>query len=206
MKKQNIVIVIIVTAAIAIMFYAMQEGDTPEVYVKQIEKEREDKDHFMRTSSTSPFADSTALFKGLNYFPIDGRYRIIASLEPIKEKKVVVLKTSDGQEQHYLPYAYAEFKLDGVQNKLLILEVMEQGVHRGTLFLGFGDETSTLETYGAGRYLDLKKVAGSSTINLDFNLAYNPYCAYTDEFSCTLPLAENLLKVAIKAGEKSYSK
>ena len=204
MKSTNIIIIIIVVAAIAILFYTMQDGNTPDVYIKQIEKERQEKDHFMRTSSESPFADSIALFKSLNYFPINGSYRIIATLSPIKEKTVVVLTTSDGNEDHYLPYAYAEFKLDGIENKLLILEVMEMGIQRGTLFLAFGDETSALETYGAGRYLDIKKVPGSSTITLDFNLAYNPYCAYTDNFSCPLPPPENLLKVAIRAGEKIY--
>jgi hypothetical protein len=72
------------------------------------------------------------------------------------------------------------------------------------LFLAFGDETSARETYGAGRYLDVKKVPGSSTITLDFNLAYNPYCAYSDGFSCPLPPKENLLSIAINAGEKTY--
>ena len=72
------------------------------------------------------------------------------------------------------------------------------------LFLAFADETSAVDTYGAGRYLDVKKVPGSNTIVLDFNQAYNPYCAYVDKFSCPLPLPENLLKLAIRAGEKIY--
>lgn len=205
MKSKNIATLIFVVAGIAILFYNMHEDATPEAYVKQIEKEREEKEHYMRTSSASPFADSVKGFKGLQYFPIDGKYRIIASLTPITEKKVIVLTTSDGKLQHYLPYAYAEFNLDDVENKLLILEVMEIGVNRGTLFLAFGDGTSARETYGAGRYLDVKKVSGSSTITLDFNLAYNPYCAYNNEFSCPLPPGENLLEVDIKAGEKVYN-
>jgi uncharacterized protein (DUF1684 family) len=72
------------------------------------------------------------------------------------------------------------------------------------LFLAFGDKTSALETYGAGRYLDVTKTPGSRTIKLDFNLAYNPYCAYDNTYSCPLPPAENLLEVAVKAGEKTY--
>jgi uncharacterized protein (DUF1684 family) len=72
------------------------------------------------------------------------------------------------------------------------------------LFLAFGDETSAVESYGAGRYLDIKKVPGSTSITLDFNLAYNPYCAYNDTYSCPLPPKENLLPVAIRAGEKVY--
>jgi uncharacterized protein (DUF1684 family) len=72
------------------------------------------------------------------------------------------------------------------------------------LFLAFGDGTSAEETYGAGRYLDIDKTQGSNTITLDFNKAYNPYCAYSEKFSCPLPPAENLLVIPIPAGEKSY--
>jgi uncharacterized protein (DUF1684 family) len=81
---------------------------------------------------------------------------------------------------------------------------MDMGPFRGKLFLAFGDETSARETYGAGRYLDVQKVPGSKTITLDFNKAYNPYCAYNETFSCPLPPQENLLQVAIKAGEQTY--
>ena len=79
------------------------------------------------------------------------------------------------------------------------------GPTRGTLFLAFADETSARETYGAGRYLDLKKIGGATEIELDFNRAYNPYCAYAEGFSCPLPPPENILKIAIRAGEKTYT-
>ena len=204
MKPKSIFTILVVIVAVVSLIYSFQGGDDAEAYLKSIEKEREEKDHFMRASSESPFVNNQKDFKGLNYFPINAGYKIIASLTPVDQKEVVVLPTSDGKEQHYTKYAYAEFELDDVKNKLLILEVMEMGVHRGTLFLAFGDDTSAKETYGAGRYLDIRKVPGSSTMTLDFNLAYNPYCAYSDKFSCPLPLKENLLSVAIPAGEKTY--
>jgi uncharacterized protein (DUF1684 family) len=81
---------------------------------------------------------------------------------------------------------------------------MDMGPLRGKLFLAFADATSGIETYGAGRYLDVKKVPAATSIELDFNLAYNPYCAYNENFSCPFPPKENVLKVAILAGEKSY--
>ena len=87
---------------------------------------------------------------------------------------------------------------------MLILEIMDMGPNRGKLFLAFADETSANETYGAGRYLDLKKVPAATSIELDFNLAYNPYCAYNDSYSCPFPPAENILRIAIRAGEKKY--
>lgn len=185
------------------VYYSFLGSDDQRAYLKTIQQERDDKDHFMHTSPESPFAENKADFKKLNYFAPDARYKIVASLTPIKEKNVVVLHTNDGEEQHYLPYAYADFDMDNVNNKLVILEIMDDA-NKGTLFLAFGDETSARETYGAGRYLDVKKVPGSSTITLDFNKAYNPYCAYSDKYSCPLPPIENLLRIPIKAGEKTY--
>jgi len=116
---------------------------------------------------------------------------------------MLVLATSDGQEKKYLEYAHAEFELNNTVCRLLILEIVD-GDYRGTLFLAFADSTSANETYGAGRYLDLKKTPGASSITLDFNNAYNPYCAYSDNFSCPFPPKENVLKTAVRAGEKKY--
>lgn len=202
--KSKYLVLITLAGAIAIFYFTLQGGASQD-YVKSIIKEREEKDQYMRTSPQSPFAGQQESFKGLNYFPPDEKYKIIATLKPVEQKKIVTLGTSDGKEQRFLEYAYAEFDLDYRKNRLLILEVMDMGPAKGTLFLAFGDKTSAVATYGAGRYLDLKKVpAGSQTITLDFNKAYNPFCAYTDKYSCPLPPQENLLSVAINAGEKVY--
>lgn len=204
MKKQNIIIIGIVVIALVSIYYAFQGGQEGGVYAAKIQKLREEKDHYMRTASDSPFSDSTELFTGLQYYPVNPAYRINARLTPIDKKKAVTLPTSDEKQKSYLEYAYAEFELGGVKNKLLILEIMDSGPYRGTLFLAFADQTSAIETYGAGRYLDIKKVPGSSSITLDFNEAYNPYCAYNDNFSCPFPPPENILNIAIEAGEKTY--
>ena len=203
MKSSYVVVLVVVVAVIGFIFYSLQGGETDETYIQSIQKEREVKDAFMK-GDESPFTDSTEVFTGLKYFPPDIKYRLVADLEPVESKKVVVLPTSDGLEQKYLEYAYASFSLDGVENKLLLLEVMDMGPQRGKLFMAFADATSANETYGAGRYLDVKKVPGASSITLDFNQAYNPYCAYSDAFSCPFPPKENILKIAIRAGEKSY--
>lgn len=204
MKSNHVIILVGVIIVIITIFYAFRGSQDETAYRKEIEKEREDKDRFMRTSSESPFTKSKEQYTGLKYYPPDIKYRVLADLQPIQQKKVVVLSTNDGKEQRYIEYAYAEFKLDGVSNKLLILEITDMGPFRGKLFLAFGDETSAVETYGAGRYLDVTKTPGSTTIKLDFNLAYNPYCAYDNTYSCPLPPAENLLNIAIKVGEKIY--
>lgn len=203
MKRKNILLVLTVVVVVVIIFYGFQAQDDP-AYTQEIKKERQEREHFLRTSSDSPIKNKEA-FKGLKFFEPDPKYRVVANFTPIKEKKMIVLATSDGKEQRYMEYGYAEFDLDQFHNKLLILEMIDMGPYRGKLFLAFGDATSGEETYGAGRYLDINKVpGGASTITLDFNNAYNPYCAYDYSYSCPLPPRENLLNAAIKAGEKNY--
>lgn len=203
----NIRNIILIAASLVVVFsiiYAFKGGDDVVKYAAEIKKEREDRDRFMRTSEESPFKNSRDEFKGLSYYEPDLKYRVIAELVPIKKKEVVTIGTNDGKEQRYQQYAYAEFDLNGYHHKMLILEIIDMGPFRGKLFFAFGDETSADETYGAGRYLDLEKIPGSQTITLDFNKAYNPYCAYNETYSCPLPPRENLLTIPIRAGEKAY--
>jgi uncharacterized protein len=202
MKTKNI-IWLALSVVVVIVFYSVLSGSNDASYTESIMKERKERDHFMKTSDESPVQDKEK-FNGLNYYEPNIKYKIIANLKPVENRNVMVLATNDGDQQRYAEYARAEFVLEGIKNSLLILEVMDMGPNRGKLFLAFGDETSAVETYGAGRYLDVAKVPGSSTITLDFNKAYNPYCAYNESFSCPLPPKENLLKVAIRAGEKNY--
>jgi len=204
MKRSNLLLILGLMGVVALIIYSVQGGKSAADYQTFIDKDRKEKEEFLKSGDGSPFVKDNIPFEGLKYFQVSEKYNIKAKLEPVKEKKVVLLGTSDGKEQKYLEYAYATFDLDGVQNKLLILEVMDMGPQRGKLFLGFADASSGIETYGAGRYLDVKKVPAATSIELDFNLAYSPYCAYTDNFSCPFPPKENVLKVAILAGEKNY--
>lgn len=204
MKIRNLIIGAFVVAVALIVFYSFQEKDSGKDYEAEIVQERVAKDAFMRSSDESPFGEERENFKTLEYFPIDLNYRISAKLNSIRNKKVVVLSTSDGLEKRFLEYAYAEFELNKETCKLLILEIIEEGPYRGTLFLAFADATSADQTYGAGRYLDLKKTPGASSIKLDFNQAYNPYCAYSENYSCPFPPKGNVLKVPVLAGEKKY--
>ena len=204
MKTRNIFYLFISVGVSVLLYYTFRGDDTIQAYTRQIAKERQEKDEFMRSADASPFATKKDSFGGLKYFPPDTKFRIQANLRPTEKKNIITLATNDGKSQAYLTYAYAEFDFENLHNKLLILEVLEEGPDRGKLFLAFADQTSANETYGAGRYLDVKKVPGASTITLDFNNAYNPYCAYSDAFSCPFPPAENMLKIAIKAGELTY--
>lgn len=203
MKSSTLLTIIAVISVVAIIWYTSSSGDDPE-YIQQIENSRKEKDEFMKGGEGSPFKDSVENFTGLKYFPPNPKFRIVADLEPVENRNVVVLQTSDNKEQRYLEYARASFSLDGVPCKLMIFEVLDNGPFKGTLFLAFADQSSAIETYGAGRYLDVKKTPGATSITLDFNEAYNPYCAYSNDFSCPFPPKENILNVLIAAGEKIY--
>ncbi|MDZ4716114.1 MAG: DUF1684 domain-containing protein [Cytophagales bacterium] len=204
MKRFRIFLPIAIVIIGVVLYYSIPGGLSEEEYQNAILAERVEKDTFMKRDPSSPFAATRDSVRSLNYFAPDQQYRIRATLQVIQNKKVIVLGTSTGEASRYLEYGWAAFNLDGIENKLLILEIMDMGPQRGKLFLAFADETSAKETYGAGRYLDVKKVPAASTIELDFNKAYNPYCAYTDAFSCPLPPRENILAVAIRAGEMTY--
>lgn len=205
MKTSQLIILGGLAAMATVAYLSVSTGPEPEQYAAAVTEERKKKDDFLKEDPTSPLLpESRAGFRGLNYFPPDLRYTILADLEPIAKKQVRILTTSTNEKTKYLEYAWATFELHEKENKLLILEVMDMGPNRGKLFLAFADDTSAGETYGGGRYLDLKKVPAATTIELDFNKAYNPYCAYNDGYSCPLPPSENILKVAIRAGEKNY--
>lgn len=198
--KKNILYIIIAVVAVISVIYSFSGGQTQEEYAEELQEHREDTKRFMTTSNESPFAENKAAFKGLNYYTADLDYKINARFEPVEKQEILTLPTNDGKERQYLTYGYASFELKGKKNRLLILENVEEE----ELFLPFGDATSAVETYGAGRYLDVVH-SGGNTVVLDFNKAYNPFCAYSDAFTCPLPPKENLLEVPIEAGEKTYN-
>ncbi len=181
------------------ILYNFIGGINPANYREEILESREDTDRFMRFSEESPFITAGVTMDSLQYYAPDLTYRIAARYVPVEKREILALGTNDGKKEEYLTYGYAEFNLDGNRERLLILENIDEE----KLFIPFGDATSGEETYGAGRYLDVEH-GGSATIILDFNKAYNPYCAYVDSYTCPLPPPQNLVKGAIRAGEKNY--
>jgi len=114
-----------------------------------------------------------------------------------------MIATSTGTRQAYMRYGAFTFEIEGRSLKLIVYKSAEDHPYSRSLFIPFSDETSGRETYAAGRYLDLEEQGGDD-YELDFNMAYNPYCAYSEEYTCPLPPAENKLSVRILAGEKNY--
>jgi len=181
-------------------WYSLQGGESESQYISRILEERAEKEVFFESSSESPFKNQE--FNGLEHFPPDLNFKVTARLIDLEERRIVTMVTNDNKTKKYREWGLVEFELGGTINQLMIYEMMG-GPYRGTLFLPFADETSALTTYGGGRYLDVKK-SGTKSILLDFNLAYNPYCAYAEGYSCSLPPPGNILDIPIEAGEKIY--
>ncbi len=167
-------------------------------YIAAVESERAMKNHQLRMDPYSPIEHRTE-FDGLSYYPPDVAYRFILPVQPT-EPEPLVMQTSTEDEVTFVKVGTVTFAVAG-QSATLTLYQREGD---DGYFLPFRDSTSGEETYGAGRYLEPESV-GDGEILLDFNLAYNPYCAYSPNFSCPLPPRENWLTVPIRAGEKVYS-
>jgi uncharacterized protein (DUF1684 family) len=176
-------------------------------YVRELEEFRREKDRFFATLPQSPIpAARRRGFPGLSYYPPDPAYRVRAEVVPFERPDVLQLGTSTGEIRPQARYAELRFRLG--DRELRLAGFTDPGeAHTHELFVPFRDATSGRETYGAGRYLEVElehHVGGEHTAILDFNLAYNPYCAYSPYYSCPIPPAENTLPVAVTAGERDY--
>jgi len=164
---------------------------------------RREKDVFFRTDIDSPILpEQRSTFHGLNYYPPDVRFKVLANLVRLDKPELFTIATSTGDPQTYLKYGRIEFRLEGSMMQLFVYKSTEDPFAR-SLFVPFRDATSGSETYGSGRYLDLEE-QGSDDYEVDFNNAYNPYCAYNHDYTCPIPPRENILPIKILAGEKNY--
>ena len=156
------------------------------------------KDAFFKTHPQSPLLpDQQNTFEGLRYFPENPALRLVVPIEEFVDKDRIVMQTSTGDVREYTRYGRLRFSVDGQVAELTLY------ADGDTYFLPFADALAGAETYGAGRYLESEPL-GDGQFLLDFNLAYNPYCAYNDDWSCPLTPVENWLPVPIRAGEKLF--
>ncbi|MBI4214000.1 MAG: DUF1684 domain-containing protein [Chloroflexi bacterium] len=168
--------------------------------MSELDDFRSAKDAFFRDNSQSPLTPSQRVhFSGLRYFPEVAGMRLQLTLDPNVEHAAIEMDTSTGERQRHTRAAKIHFEVEGRQ---CVLYLYSRG-RPERLFLPFRDTTSGKETYGAGRYLDLTVSPGGGLL-VDFNYAYNPYCAYNDRWTCPIPPVENWLQVAIRAGELAF--
>lgn len=184
-----------------VVFLLSRTGSSNEEYIAEINKYWEDRHDFFRTSEASPFVQKDEEYMEVEYFEPNSDFKVNGKLNRLSKREILTLGNSDGTTTTYLKFAIVNFKIKGESCSLTILKALGFG---NQYLLAFGDATSGDTTYGGGRYLDVG-VGKSDQITLDFNKSYNPYCAYFDDFTCPFPPPENLLEVAIEAGEKNYS-
>ena len=174
-------------------------------YVQRLRRNRDEKDEFFAEHPQSPIPpEEREAFDGLAYFDPDPTYRVDASVTVHDDPDPVEMETTDGRVVRYLHVVTFEFDVDGETARLQ--GYRKAGDDPGQLFVPFRDKTTGQQSYAKGRYMELEheeELADGDTVTLDFNLAYAPFCAYSDTFSCPLPPEANWLDLAIEAGERS---
>jgi uncharacterized protein (DUF1684 family) len=202
MKYFGLAVAMVIVFILAYSFFPSGR-DQDEVYRQSVLEEREKITEFMKNSPDSPFRKKgNVRFEGLKYFEVDPTFRVEAKISRYENPEQIMLTLSDGSREKYFKYATAEFDLSGKPQRLVLLKA-ESYWNEDWVFLPFYDETSTHESYGGGRYLEITYTGGNQA-TLDFNLCYNPYCAYTDTYRCPFPPSENQITVKVTAGEKKY--
>jgi hypothetical protein len=169
---------------------------------------REGRDAEFRDRARSPLTDSGfSSFAGLDYFEVSEKFVVTAALDRNAGERRFLMPTSDGLSRAYVRYGVLRFEIDGSKHSLTVFEPETKSKvaeYADLLFVPFRDLTNGKESYGGGRYLDIRPPTGD-TVVLNFNLAYNPSCAYgSDRYSCALPPRENFLQAKIFAGERNF--
>lgn len=176
-------------------------------YAKEIEAARREKDFFFKEDLESPIPHRLRHeFSGLAYFPPEPAYRLQARLVLDPNPRRVVMATSKGIPREMSRVGVFAFTVDGKEQRLAAYKSVAPPGHNHedrSLFVPFRDATSGSESYGAARYLDIAERRSDDYV-VDFNLAYNPYCAYSEDYVCPFPPQENWLTVPIRAGEKTF--
>jgi len=165
------------------------------------------KEDFLK-SKNSPLKKEDLSY--LRFFEPDSTYRVTAVFKRIQKSRPFEMPTYSDTNKTYVKYGELKFRLHGKKQSLTVyrsLSLQTLPQYRDYLFLPFKDKTNGTESYGGGRYIDLRTGdIKENIVILDFNKAYNPYCAYSDGYHCPIPPAANHLSAKIEAGEKNFGK
>ncbi|WP_323172813.1 DUF1684 domain-containing protein [Natrialba sp. PRR66] len=177
----------------------------------ELEAKRAEKDEFFAEHPQSPIPpEEREDFEGLDYFDPDPDYRVTATVEAHDDPEVVLMETTAGREMRYLRAATLTFNLDRADADLEdttaeLAAYQLESPNEEAYFVPFRDKTTGQQTYDGGRYMELaadRDLETGDELVVDFNLAYSPFCAFSETFDCPLPPEENWLDVAIPAGER----
>ena len=198
---------IILSAIFTISIPFIIKSQTDSSALKEISAFRQELNSFYADTAKSPLLKEDRLvFNGLEFYPVNLDFRIKANFVRTPDEKPFKMRTTTDRLPEYIKYGEAHFSLLGKKFKLNIyqnLQLIKKVGYENYLFLPFTDQTNGDETYGGGRYIDLRIPDGNSII-IDFNQCYNPYCAYNHRYSCPIPPKENEIDVPVKAGVKAF--
>jgi uncharacterized protein (DUF1684 family) len=192
-----------------ILLVSCGKNFTPEQkkYIARIEKERVKKNEWMKNDPSSPFNRKGKVeFHDLNYFDVDPTFVFKSKLYEFSPKDTIIYYGTKGDARKAVRYGYINVNLE---EQLRKINVYQGNTSTGEIYysIWFTDKTTNNETYGVGRYIDFEKVEDPNHIyDIDFNTAYNPYCAYSPNFSCAIPTKEDYIPVEITSGEKKFHK
>ena len=162
-----------------------------------------------KDAAKSPLTDrDRKVFRSLDFFKFDSTYVVNADFKRTPNETPFKMKTTTDREVDYIKYGEATFTIKDKLLKLNVyqdLEMAEEVGQEEALFLPFMDNTNGVESYKGGRYIEVK-LPKDDKLLIDFNKAYNPYCAYNKKYSCPIVPSENILYVRIEAGVKKYTK
>ena len=187
----------------------MSKEDDNTEYNNQISIDRLIKDAELVDTMVSRFnEEERAAFskKGLQYYPPSMDYKLMVNFRMDTSFPVFQMPTTTDRKPNYRIYGFLDFTVNDTACKLVVFQnydMKDHPEHGKYAFIPFKDNTNEYTTYGGGRYIDIE-IPTTSQITLDFNLAYNPYCAYSSRWSCPLVPGANSIGVAIFAGEKNY--
>lgn len=200
---------VVIITMISIIFSCTQKqhsySDEQVAQFKQdFEKYIIDKDDYCKSEDSPLLKDDIPNFEGLHYYEYNPNFRFEGSIHIYENQDTVIIYGSKKDERPSLKYGYFEYLFNEQKHQLQLFKILPRKENQSDyLFLGFTDATSNEETYGGGRYINLDLNEENFYI-VDFNYAYNPYCAYNPKYSCAIPSRENHLSIAIEAGEKKY--
>ncbi|MBL7896346.1 MAG: DUF1684 domain-containing protein [Bacteroidia bacterium] len=157
-------------------------------------------------STHSPLTREDRLkFKGHDFYPINLNLVVVANLKVTPGQEIFEMPTTTERKPKYVKYGEITFKVKRKKYKLNVyqsMDLLNKPEYKDYLFLPFKDLTSGTTSYGGGRYIDLN-ATDAKRIIVDFNKAYNPYCAYNHKYSCPIPPKENFLNLKVEAGIKA---
>jgi uncharacterized protein (DUF1684 family) len=198
--KIRIIALSLLTILVFTGIYYLLSSASPSLYVNALQNERREKNRSFMISEDSPLKPEQKMrFKGLDYFSPDESWVFSAQWIPVNHADTLFLSMNSGEYEPIVVLGRVEFR---VQGKLYSMTAfLNPYDEEFPVFIPFKDKTSGIESYGGGRYLGARENK-EGQILLDFNKAYNPFCAYNEDYTCFFPPAENNLPFPVTAGEK----